>query len=283
MQAMQLIANQAKDEVDLVFGHLYDKAKFSAFQADKRSKSGALTKKGNLRDVWQVEEDRRKADPDYKKQSAKFWLFYLIQNDEAIKTINFEHDASPSFGDDSKALNDEAKLIRKVGDPFVISRRTRLFEIGRGWDAFAQGKDVLIQLFKNPDVTQDRIFLWDMYFTLMHEYLHKLSHSKYSQYAEKLGGEHSTEGNTLIEGVDSLLTEIAWSNAVTRASLPEVRNKVEADAVKAGLPFDPDLLPTIPNRRYDTYEQAVRLVSVVGIRNLYAAYFQGKVELIGGP
>ncbi len=283
MDAMQAIANQAKDEVDLVFGALYEKKKFSAFQGDKRSKSGVLLKKGNLRDVWQVEEDRRKADPSYKKRSAKFWLFYLIQNDDGIDQINLAHDASPSFGKESRALNDEAKLIRKAGDPFVSSEQTRLFEIGRAWDAFAQGKDVLIQLFKNPDATEDRRFLWDMYFTLMHEYLHKLAHRDYDKYAEKLGGEDSTEGNTLIEGVDSLLTEIAWSNAVSHASLPTVRTVVEPDAMKAKLPFDPDLLPTMPHRRYDTYEQATRLVSAVGIRNLYAAYFQGKVTLIGGP
>jgi hypothetical protein len=70
---------------------------------------------------------------------------------------------------------------------------------------------------------------------------------------------------------------------VTRASSPDVRSKVEPDAVATGLPFDIDLLPKIPHRRYDTYEQAVRLVAVVGIYNLYAAYFQDRVDLIGGP
>jgi len=283
MDEMQVVANQAKDEVDLVFGKFYKKGDFKAFQGDKRNKSGTLTKKGNLRDVWQVEEDKRKADPGYEKESATFWLFYLIQNDDSIKQINFAHNASPLFNDQSKGLNEEAKLIRKVGDPFLVSDKTALFEIGRAWDAFQQGKDVLIQLFKNPDAAKDRTFLWDMFFTLMHEYLHKLASGPYNKYADKLGGEHSTEGNTLIEGVDSFLTEIAWSNAVTRAGLPEVRSKVEPDAVAAGLPFDPDLLPKIPHRRYSTYEQAARLVAVVGINNLYAAYFQGRVDLIGGP
>lgn len=283
MDAMQSIANQAKDEVDLVFGAFYDKKAFKAFQGDKRNSAGRLLKKGNLRDVWQVEEDRRKADPRYKKQSARFWLFYLIQNDAQIQQINHDHDASPEFSDDSTATNDEAKLIRKVGDPFVTSEQTRLFEIGRAWDAYQQGKDVLIQLFKDPDATADRRFLWDMYFTLMHEYLHKLAHRNYTAYADRLGGEHSTEGNTLIEGIDSLLTEVVWSNAFGRAGQAAIRQIIEPDAVKAGAPFDPDLLPQIPHRRYDTYEQAARLIAVTGIRNVYAAYFQGKVSLIGGP
>ena len=283
MDEMQTMANRAKDEVDLVFGMLYDKSKVKAFQADKRNKSGTLIKKGNLRDVWQVEEDRRKANPAYAKQSAKFWLFYLIQNDDAVKAINLSHDASPQFDESGSGLNDEAKLIRSVGDPFVTAEKTKLFEIGRAWDAFKQGSDIFIQLFKDPDPQTDRVWLWDMYFTLMHEYLHKLAHKNYHDYADKLGGEHSTEGNTLIEGVDSLLTEIAWASAVQRAGLPEVRKVVEPDAFKAGKPFDPDLLPKIPHRRYATYEQAVRLVGVVGIYNVYAAYFQGRIDLIGGP
>lgn len=288
MEDMQKIANQAKDEVDQVFGSFYDKGKFSAFQGDKRNAAGQLKKKGNLRDAWQVEEDRRKASASYAKESAKFWLFYLIQNDHDddnavdMAEINSAHDATPSFGDDSAPLNDEAKAIRKAGDPFVISEKTRLFEIGRGWDAFEQAGDIFIQLFKNPNALQDRVFLWDMYLVLMHEYLHKLANGKYHDYAEKLGGEHSTQGNTLIEGVDSLLTEIAWSSAVQHASTEAVRKIVEPDAVAAGAPFDIDLLPKMPARRYANFDKAVKLASVVGIRNLYAAYFQGRIDLIGG-
>lgn len=290
MGDMQLIANRAKDEVDLVFGSYYDASKVKAFQGDKRNAAGVLKKKGNLRDAWQVEQDKRKADPGYEKRSAKFWLYYLIQNDDSFDTpddtvaeINMAHDASPSFGDDAVALNDEAKAIRKVGDPFVTSEKRRLFEIGRAWDAFELSGDIYIQLFKKASPASDRRFLWDMYFVLMHEYLHKLAADDYNKYAERVGGEHSTEGNTLIEGVDSLLTEITWSSAVQHASDPEVRKIVEPDAVKAGLPFDITLLPKIPHRRYTNYENAVRLVGVVGIHNLYAAYFNGRVDLIGGP
>jgi len=283
MDDMQMIANKSKDEVDLVFSRFYDKGKVAAFQGDKRTKKGTLIKKGNLRDAWQVEEDRRKSDSTHTAGSAKFWLFYLIQNDDAIGVINLAHDASPSFGDGAVPKNDEAKLIRKVGDPFVKSEKTRLFEIGRGWDAFEQDKDIFIQLFKKATPAEDRRFLWDMYFVLMHEYLHKLASKPYNDYAESLGGEHSTEGNTLIEGVDSVLTEVTWTNAAPRASLLNIRKVVEPDAVSAGLPFDATLLPVLPHRRYETYQQALRLLAVVGPNNLYAAYFQGRVDLIGGP
>jgi hypothetical protein len=278
---MQAIANQSKAEVDSVFGAFYNAKAFKSFQADKRNAKGKLIKKGNLHDAWQDEEDKRKANAGYEKQSAKFWLFYLIQNDDAIGAINSAHDASPNFGDDSKALNEEAKQIRKVGDPFVTSESKRLFEIGRAWDAFQISHEVFVQLFKNPNALEDRRFLWDMFFTLMHEYLHSLAHPKYDAYASKLGGEHSTEGSTLIEGVDSLFTEITWTRAKDRAPTDEVRKSVEPEAFTAGEPFDPELLPVMPHARADTYPNAVKLVKVVGIRNLYAAYFQGEVKLIG--
>lgn len=281
LSEMDSIANQSKREVDRVFGNFYNPKAFKAFQVDQRDKKGKLIKKGNLHDAWQDEEDRRKANPAYERTSAKFWLFYLIQNDDAIKAINYAHSASPSFGDDSKALNKPAKRIREVGDPFVISESKRLFEVGRGWDAFQRAHEIFIQLFKNPDPLEDRKFLWETFYTLMHEYLHSLKHKDYDDYAGKLGGEHSTEGSTLIEGVDSLFTEITWTNAKPRASTKEVREQVEPDAVKAGEPFDSSLLPTEPEARADTYPNAVKLVNVVGIRNLYAAYFQGKVKLIG--
>src|SRR5204862_368601 len=81
---------------------------------------------------------------------------------------------------------------------------------------------------------------------LMHEYLHNLANKKYHDYADKLGGESSTEGNTLIEGVDSLLSEIAWSSAVQNAGKLTVRSIVEPDAAAAGPPSATAPLPTMP-------------------------------------
>ena len=104
-----------------------------------------------------------------------------------------------------------------------------------------------------------------MFFTLIHEYLHTIAHRDYSAYADKRGGEKSPTGNALIEGVDSLLTETVWVSARPRAPLQEVRDKVEPDAVKQGLPFDASLLPQMPHRRYDTFDRALKLVDTVGI------------------
>ena len=156
-----------------------------------------------------------------------------------------------------------------------------LFEIGRAWDAFNKTGEVSVQIFRGKTDAADRRFLWDMFFTLMHEYLHSLSAPAYRTLETKLGGEATDEGNTLIEGVDSYLTEIVWTHARPRASLPQVRKAVEPEYVNKGLPFDASLLPLMPHRRYANYNKAAKLVSIVGIRNLYAAYFLGDVKAIG--
>lgn len=280
LSELQNIANVSKDETDRVFG---DYKKAPAFKADQRTKGGKLIARGNIHDAWADEQEKGKSAA-YRKNSARFWMFYLLQNDGTVQDVNFKHHAQPAFDDKDKPLNDEAKKMEAVGNKILNDpgQVQRLFEIGRGWDAFNVGREVFIQLFKNPNALEDRKFLWDMFLVLIHEYGHSLAHDKYNRYAEKLGGEKSPEGNALIEGVDSLLTEVVWTEARPRAALAEVRNKVEPEAVKAGLPFDEKLLPLMPHRRYDTYDKALRLARVVGIKNLYAAYFLGDVKLIGG-
>jgi len=80
----------------------------------------------------------------------------------------------------------------------------------------------------------------------------------------------------LIEGVNSLLTEIVWSNV----NISELRQEIEGQRL-ATLPLDLSLIP-ITKHRYSSYLAAMRLVKTVGIQNLYAAYFLGRVNLIGG-
>jgi hypothetical protein len=75
----------------------------------------------------------------------------------------------------------------------------------------------------------------------------------------------------------SALTEVVWANVVSRvASLgPAVEGPdfVDASSTLAAV-------PPIFNRRYPSYSQAMEMISVVGARNVYAAYFLGKVDLI---
>jgi Domain of unknown function (DUF4157) len=282
---MELIAKAGQVETDAVFKSFIPGGQGRPLPADKFDAAGKLKTEGKIHDAWQSEQSQLKKDPDHQRESARFWMFYLMQNDsaaEGIEAINYKHLASPEF-DDTTPLNAEAKSIAKVANHFIAIDAKRLFEIGRGWPAFNTGHgNISLQLFKDPDAKKDRAFLWEQFATVIHEYLHSLANRKYNDFADAKGGENTTEGNTLIEGVDSLLTETVWTRAKPRASLPEVRKRVEPEAFNAGEPFDASLLPKIEDIRYDTFPNAVKLVSVVGTRNLYAAYFYGDVKLIGG-
>jgi hypothetical protein len=280
LSELEIIANAAKIEVDLVFG---DYKKAAAFTADKFDALGNLTSSGTIHDVWQSEQAKKLADPSYEQGSAEFWMFYLLQNDDEVKAISFRHNAQPSLKEDHTPLNPEGTDLAAAANAelAIPAEVTRLFEIGRAWDAFNAAGEVSVQTFRGKTERDDRIFLWDMFFTLIHEYLHSLSATRYHDLETKLGGEATDPGNTLIEGVDSYFTEIVWTHARPRASLKAVRDMVEPEYVKKGRPFDASLLPLMPHRRYANYDKAAKLVSIVGIKNLYAAYFLGNVEAIG--
>ncbi|HKD84215.1 MAG TPA: hypothetical protein VKB58_05665 [Terriglobales bacterium] len=225
---------------------------------------------------------------DQKRKEARDFVFYLFQSQPDILAINKAHNADPKFvGKDSP--NDEAKDQALVADEITKDKDNvkNLNEIERGWGGKEDAGKIYVQLFKAPDVTSgpeagqnlpDRKFLWKLFQTLIHEYLHTLVHPKYDAYATGKYGGDSSQWNTLIEGVDSLLDEIVWSNVLPRVKDQALRDKVEGPdySTLPAMTDDPE-----PPGRYPSYTQALKLVEVVGIRNLYAAYFLGDVTTIG--
>lgn len=288
LQEMEDLGNVSKKETDAVFGAYYDAASHPSLKADKPGK------RGSLHDLW-ADTEKDLKDPKFKKHRrplAKALLFYFFQSNGGVQAINRAHNADPQFTaeDEPKPVNDEAKDLDKLAKEFTRTDKQveRLNHIDRGWDASAGGGHINIQLFR-PQVTpqdppgttaeaKDKDFMWDMFQTLIHEYIHTLVHSKYETYAKSFGGTQSNQYNTLMEGVDSLLTETVWSNIEPRVSDKDLRKKVEG-----ALYTDKNWITVrhASRRRYASYSQAVSLVNVVGIRNLYAAYFMGETDKIG--
>jgi hypothetical protein len=117
-----------------------------------------------------------------------------------------------------------------------------------------------------------------MFQTLIHEYLHTLVDRRYADFANDFGSS-SPERITLMEGVDSLLSEIAWASIVPRVNDTALREKVEGPDL-AKLP--PITVKHAFRRQYASYNEALRLMNVVGFRNIVLAYFKGEVAGIGG-
>jgi hypothetical protein len=272
----EAIGNVSKDETDAVFGQFYSAAAHPAFVAD------TPRRRGNLHDAFaETERELRRMSRPQRRQMARALLFYFFQSNSRIRRINRAHGASPRFDNRSRPQNQEARILASIADDFTSTptRVRRLNEIDRGWDASARGREVYVQLFEPTDTAEDRLLLWDMFQTLIHEYMHTLSQRRYSDYAESFGN-NSNEYNTLIEGVDCLLSEIVWEHVQPRVGDATLRQQVEGPTYAALPAID---VPHPSMRRYPSYTEALRLADLVGIHAVYAAYFLGLVDRIGGP
>ena len=265
------IGNASKDETDKVFG---------AYKVGPKLKADRPPTRGNIHDLFaDTEEKLAQMTDDQRRDMARQLLFYFFQSDDKVRELNKKHNASPQFDNANQPLNDEAKVLTKLANEFTQTtvQVQRLNEIDRNWDASAGGGEINIQIFKKDTVDADRDFLWDMFQTLIHEYLHTLADQDYNTFAEGFG-DTSNEFNTLVEGVDSVLTETVWSNVAGHVNDPALRLRVEGPTYSQ---LPPIHIEHPSRRRYASFSEAMKLVRIVGIRNLYAAYFLGDVKKIG--
>lgn len=278
LSEFEAIAVVSKDETDAVFDRFYNKSAHQHFVADQPGR------RGTLHDAFaDTDRAQRRMNPTQRRNSARDMLTYLITTRPSVAELNRHHDARPSFDQAGRPLNDEARFQDRVARAFVTDAVNvrKLLEIDRGWDASANPRtgDVFVQLYQPTEATRDRLLLWDMFQTLIHEYLHTVVAPEYRTYAESFG-RHSPAENTLMEGMDSVLDEVVWEHVEPRVRTRQLREKVEGVATAALPPID---VPHPAQRRYPSYTEALKLIDLVGIANVYAAYFLGRVDRIGGP
>jgi peptidoglycan hydrolase-like protein with peptidoglycan-binding domain len=264
-------AGQAsKAKVDAVFGGY---ATGPAFDATT-----------NLRDRWATEEKKIK---DLEKKSAaggaagtaadgqlagiaKWRVQKIVNSNRQVAALNNDYGAIVSRAP-------EKAIVDQVIDEIAGKRGVELREIQKGWPGAANPDthEVFMQLFKSSDATENRRFMWDSFQTLVHEYIHTLNHSRYRAYSSKLTGTDAARGHTLREGVTEYLTKTVLSTVnYTDATL---RKQVE------GPYHEPATIdPVPPYRGYSQAVEAEQVVGVVGASNMFAAYFLGNIELIGG-
>jgi len=261
------ICNAGKDEVDTLFGDYNTGPPFEA---------GV-----NLFDQWEEEnDDLAGMDDDQKLAKARDLVEYVLQSNEGVTAINGEHNAIPNRTDIAPGETEaEATILTRIKDDIAAAHRDRLNEIDRGWPATANEGTIFMQRFKADTDLGNRRMFWDTFQTAIHEYIHTLAHDDYEDYANTFGDE-SEEYNTLIEGTDSFLTEIVWTNITPKVQSAGLREKVEGPTY-AAQPFDSRTVPSIEGQRYASYAQTERVVELVGIHNLYAAYFLGRADLVG--
>jgi hypothetical protein len=290
LKRFEELANVAQQETDPVFEGYVQKRSPKAGPVFKADAKGAP---GNIHDLWakldkKIRDDAR-VKGTFRRDLARELIFYDLQSDEEVlNVINREHFAAPKFKND-KPINDEAKIQARLAEEYTNTpeKVEKLNKIDRGWGATAnfEKHEINVQVFrpvdektKKVDEDKDRFFLWDWFQTLIHEYCHTLVNPAYRDYAVSFGTS-SVQYNTLMEGVDSWLDEVAWAAIEPKSKSTELREKVEGPEYAKKEPLA--TYPSITRQRYPTFDQAMQLVNLVGPRNVYAAYFFGKTELIG--
>jgi hypothetical protein len=272
------IAEAATFETDSVFGR-YKVGPPVKTPTDSDSHPGLIA------DQWakiQANLTNRKFDKDDRRDSARGMIMYYLQMGEEAFAIYRKFDAIPEFDPDDAPQNKAARALIEIADEFTDTEDKvgLLNAIERGWPGAQQEGVVFIQIFKQNSTIEDRTYFWVNFQILIHEYLHALvDEDRYRTHAKSFG-ESSLQYNTLIEGVASLLTEIVWANVRPRVQDASLRKQVEGPSY-AALPFDETTVWPITKVRYASYDQAAQLVALVGVRNLYDAYFRGNIERIG--
>jgi hypothetical protein len=263
--ALEAPALAAKNVVDQVYASHYG----GAAAKPPLTKAG-----GNLIDQWTDEVATNLGlSAAQKKAKAVDKVWYLINSN--CDAINNQHSAVPSAASETAILTPIVqRLVATTADVQT------LLDLDIGWEGAQLSGKVYLQRFKSTDADvakakeANRVHMWDLFETCIHEYIHTLAHPDYNAWAEhfRRAGD-VTRYNTLTEGFCDFFTLNVRKSAV----LPSVQALVEG-LYANGNPPAPDASGVYPSN-----VQAEQVVSIVGIRNAQAAYFGGKTQLMGSP
>jgi len=246
------IAAKAKDETDKVFG---------------RYKTGPALAFGlNIKDQFDVRDAEIAASPAAADAAAAWRVDKLLDGDDDIKVIDRQHGAVQS-----RAA--EAALIAPVRSAVITARRAELLAIHRNWPASAGGGEINLQRYRGPTAARNRDILYDLFGTVIHEYIHTLESPAHVTFRSGLAAQRG--GFVLREGTTDFFAKVVWDGLTFDAPLRA--------AIEGGFhdPANPTSHPVPLPDRYAEWRNAERSVGVVGIRNLMAAFFLGRTDLIG--
>jgi hypothetical protein len=218
----------------------------------------------NVEDAWKKKEADLSAGGKGAEDARVAWRVQKMLDDDTVKDIDTEHGAIQSRAP-------ERAIIDPIKAEMIAKYRDKLLETDKGWPGFEDKGIVYVQLFKSADPDQQRRQRWRFFQTFIHEYIHSLEHTDHIKYREGIAEKKGRF--TLREGTTDYFTKIVWSSVKIDDAL---RARIE------GTVHDPKKTFAIPAlNTYPDAENAERLAGVVGVRNVAAAFFLGRVDLIG--
>nr|WP_062337098.1 hypothetical protein [Herbidospora sakaeratensis] len=135
-----------------------------------------------------------------------------------------------------------------------------------------QGKIMVQPFFPSTKVMSRVQFRWRQARTLIHEFLHALTHQNLTEASWNIG-----EGQVLTEGLTDLLTAHFFAQLVDEVrSNGEIRQLILGDE-----PFEEPAAKHLEVGYGTAGQKAKTIKALVGLDNLMAAYFLGAVKFIG--
>ena len=276
---------RAKDmDKDRKAGHLYDWGDIDKVAAESKTATDAafggyatgpaLTGTGvdaKIKDAWEHKEKSLAADKSLADGWADWRVSKILTGSKPVAAIDEKHGAIQSRGP-------EKAIVDKVKSDIASKRKDELVLIHKAWPAFASGGDVFVQRVQDVDdkgkldKAKGRDYMWEMFQTVIHEYIHTLEHPAHVGYRKGIAEQKG--GFTLREGVTDYFTKIAYNN--TNRTDASLRKNVEGPFHEAAVTH------TVPDlHTYGQSANAERAAGIAGLKNMCAAFFLGNVELIG--
>lgn len=252
------IGNRAKQAVDRVFG---------SFMTGKDFQGGKNLHDKNVAEKRDIEKATAPAAERVIK--ARNRVEKIINSDDKIEALTRKFNVD-------RTREPERAIIEAVKTRVATDLQQELLEIMFDWSASAGKDGVRINMRKRGDDESNRARLWSMFGTLVHEYVHTLEHPRWVDYRGQKAKANPEAGATLREGVPELLTRAVF--AVTSLADPKLKKDVEGEY------YDEDAEPVdgLRDGKYQTEtNRADQLAGVVGIHNIYGAYFVGRTDLVG--
>jgi len=219
----------------------------------------------NVLDAWNDKVKQMAAGGKAAEDGAVDWrVTKILTGDTAVSKLDEEHGAIQS-------RPAEKVIVDKIKAEMIAKHRSELLETHKGWPGYEDKGKVFMQLFKGGSADLQKRDMWWDYQMLVHEYIHSLEDPAHISYRETMTEQKGDK--TLREGTTDYFTKIVWNSLHIDDAL---RKTIEGPIND---PLHPFAIP--PLNTYPESKNAERLAGVVGLRNLAAAFFLGKVELIG--
>jgi hypothetical protein len=227
--------------------------------------------KGTYDLVTKLGDQSTRSTTDPTKPNRFGWTSYWMSHGHG-KDITDKYHCSYSSRDRAE--------FERVRDLFVnnAANQPEIDDAIHSWPGENSDK-VYIQPWATTDPAKKRQARWDLFTVLLHEMLHSLQHPNYVAAFEALGG---TANELLKEGMLDVMRRDLWDpgggNLGAWLATPPaagVRLKVEG----ASVPVDAGAI--VYHGDYENLPDAQQVVAKVGLDNCKAAFFLGKVELLG--